>query len=583
MRPSRETDGLLLSSAWGAVWGGTLGSWLVAPALFASHRLHAQSVLDATVLVLVTTILLAILGAVLGIFGGFIPVAIETHAEGFRNRAWAYGLFLGPITVLAYVGDAILTHSISFRSAWSGATAYLDDLMVVLPAVAVGSIVLIALYRLAIVRRRQRVSWLIATLCAVALAGMIASGGILRSQPSAAFVKLRSSGSVSKAPLLFIGVDGATWRLLQPAIRNGEAPTLARLVEAGVNGTIEAQWPPYWSSAAWASIVTGLPREITGVYEDLAAQAPGLSPFQVPLTPTLSLMPFFSVRTVLRETHLIRFTPPPRAVLNGTPIWQLLHDRGVSAAVVRFRFTYPPDGQADIVISDWTGHDEWDGLGVRHSTGPETVSPRGQAETLLAPFRSSAPFDPGLLNRLLPGATPPTPETDYYDPVNALFTASDIDARTFAASRAIVREHPRQPFLAVYIGGLDGVEHAFWPYRFPQDFSTDIPSAKEVQRLGPVIDRYVHYVDSQLADLLSQYAAPPNVVIVSDHGHGATTLEGRWRGWHTKDGIFVASGPDVRRRSQPVRVSYYDVVPTLASLAGFSVSGVSGRASIEQE
>ena len=136
MRPSRETDGLLLSSAWGAIWGGTLGSWLVAPALFASHRLHAQSVLDATVLVLVTTILLAILGAVLGIFGGFIPLAIETHAEGFRNRAWAYGLFLGPITVLAYVGDAILTHSISFRSAWSGATAYLDDLMVVLPAVA---------------------------------------------------------------------------------------------------------------------------------------------------------------------------------------------------------------------------------------------------------------------------------------------------------------------------------------------------------------------------------------------------------------------------------------------------------------
>lgn len=583
MRPSRDTDGVLLSCGWGALWASALGSWLIAPAVFASHQLHARNGRDVTMLVLATTLTATVLGALLGVLGGFVPLLAELRTGGFRNRAWAYGLFMGPMIVIAYVAEAILTHRMAFGSAWVGIISYRHDLTIVMAAVTLGSLVLVGVYRTAIVRSQPPVSWLLAMLGAGTVAGMIASSLALHPPAAGAVVTLRPSGAVDNTPLLFVGLDGATWRVLEPAMRNGSAPNLARLVAGGTRGTIEAQWFPYWSSAAWASILTGLPRDVTGVYEDIAAQARGLPPFQIPLTPSLSLTPFFGVRRVLLETNVIRFTPPPRPLLNGTPVWQLLHDNGVDAAVVRFRFTYPPDDQAHIVISDWTGHDEWDGLGVRHSTGPDTVAPRDQADRLLAPFRAGSPFDPDLLTQLLPGVAPPTAQTDYYDPVNALFTASDIDGRTFAASRAIVRENPVQPFLAVYIGGLDGVEHAFWPYRFPEDFSTDIPSPEDVRRLGPVIDRYVHYVDSQLGELLSRYAVTPNVVIVSDHGHGATTLDGRWRGWHTKDGIFVASGPGVAPRSSEVSVSYYDVVPTLASLKGFSVSGVSGHSVVERE
>jgi predicted AlkP superfamily phosphohydrolase/phosphomutase len=407
---------------------------------------------------------------------------------------------------------------------------------------------------------------------------MVALVPLLAQTPASVAVALERAPGTGNAPLLFIGLDGATWRVLQPAIDRGDAPTLKRLVDTGTRGTIEALWAPYWSSAAWASILTGQPQEVTGVYEDLAGKGEGIPIFQVPLDPKLTNASFFVLRSVLRQAGIVWFTPPPRELLPAKPVWQLLHEQGVDSAVVRFRFTYPPDDQAALVVSDWAGHDEWEGMGVRRDMGDDTVTPRSRARELLAPFRQEGPLDPNLFHTLLPGPLPPMPADTSFDPVEALRTAADIDDRTFAASESILRSNPTQPFFAVYIGGLDAVEHAFWQYRFPGDFDTNLPSAADVKRLGPVIDRYVRYVDERVNRLLQGYAAPPNVVIVSDHGHGATTFQSNWRGWHTRDGVFLAAGPDIPHRPDPIHVSYYDVLPTLVGLKGFYAStGVSGH------
>jgi hypothetical protein len=290
---------------------------------------------------------------------------------------------------------------------------------------------------------------------------------------------------------------------------------------------------------------------------------------QVPIERDLRLNPFYTVRALLVARGLIRFTPPPRALLRGKPIWQLLHEASVDTAVVRFRFTYPPEGQASIAVSDWVGHDQWESLGVKREPSADTVTPPALANELLAPFRSDEPSDPTLFTRLLPGPAPAKPADSLLDPIQELRIASDIDNRTWEVSEAILRKKPAQPFLAVYIGGLDSIEHAFWPYRFPEDFPVGRPAQTDVERLGPVLDRYVTYFDQRLNQLLALYSTMPNVVIVSDHGNGPTTLATSWRGWHTKDGIFLAAGPSVPHRSQRIDVSYYDVVPTIAALKGF--------------
>lgn len=566
------SDPVLLTIGWGVLWSIALGLWIVAPVAVATHHIRPVGLAQGSLVVAALAAAFAVIGGVLGFIGGFFVAVAERLAVGtFRSRPWAYGLVMPLVVTTGYVLQATLTHWSSFQTL-RGLEPYRPDALRLLAACALGALVAVVVYRL-VVRSPRPLSpsllgWSLVVAAAGGGAATAARSPALPEVP-AADALVRTAASAGTAPLLFIGLDGATWRVLEPAMGSGAAPTLRRLVERGMHGTVEALWPPHWSGAAWAAIVTGLPREVTGVYEDLAAEAPGLPLFQVPLQSTPVLNPLYTVRAAYRAGGLVRFTPPPRPLLRGTPIWQLLHRSGVDTAVVRWRFTFPPGGQAGIVVSDFVGNDQWEDLGVRRPDGRTAVTPAALAERLLTPFDSEAPSDPALFSRLLPGARPGKPADALGDPIVELELASDIDDRTFEVSESILRLNPRLGFLAVYIGGLDSVEHAFWQYRFPEDFPADPPARADVERLGPVVDRYVQYFDDRLARLLALYEVEPNIVIVSDHGQGPTTTSSKWRGWHAKEGVFVAAGPSVPYRAERIGVSYYDIMPTLAGLKGF--------------
>ena len=568
---SRQPDAVLLSVGWGALWGIALGLWLLAPAILETHHLRPETAGQSAVLLGVLTLIFGALGAILGFAGGFTLLVVETLAGPFRARASAYALFIAIPLAIAYVAESLWIHWMTYRSFRFAPAAY-QGLAVFGISCAIALVALVALYR-AIVNRGARIRP--ATL-GLALSALAAAGAVALVARTPAALAPANNGPLERlpeatddVPLLLIGLDGGSWRLLAPAIESGLAPTLQRLVDRGVTGTVDALWPPYWSGAAWGAILTGLPRETTGVYEDLAATAPGLPLFQAGLQSRLQLNPIHAVRSILLAYDVISFTPPPRPLLKAKPIWQLLHEAGVQTAVVRFRFTYPPRGQADIVVSDWVGRDQWEGLRVERRPEVTPVAPEERAEQLMAPFDAEGVSDPNLFTRLLPGPRPDKPPDVVLDPIRELETASDIDERTFDVSESIVGAHPNLSFLAIYIGGLDSVQHAFWQYRFPGDFPGAEPAHSDIERLGRVPDEYVRYFDERLNRLLARYAREPNVIIVSDHGFGPTTVASGWRGWHAQEGIFIAAGPSVRHVRNSVEVSYYDMVPTIARLKGF--------------
>jgi predicted AlkP superfamily phosphohydrolase/phosphomutase len=57
--------------------------------------------------------------------------------------------------------------------------------------------------------------------------------------------------------ILLIGLDGADWRVLQPAIAAGRMPVLARLLQEGSHGRLRSTIRPE-SSVAWSSFATGV-------------------------------------------------------------------------------------------------------------------------------------------------------------------------------------------------------------------------------------------------------------------------------------------------------------------------------------
>src|SRR3954452_24010552 len=65
-----------------------------------------------------------------------------------------------------------------------------------------------------------------------------------------------------------LGLDGATWDVLEPLIDAGVLPNLARLRERGVSGPLRSVFPPL-SPVAWTGVMTGKNSGKHGVFEFL--------------------------------------------------------------------------------------------------------------------------------------------------------------------------------------------------------------------------------------------------------------------------------------------------------------------------
>ena len=63
-----------------------------------------------------------------------------------------------------------------------------------------------------------------------------------------------------------LGLDGATWDVLEPLIQDGLLPNLARLREQGAWGTLRSVFPPL-SPVAWTSVMTGKNSGKHGIFE----------------------------------------------------------------------------------------------------------------------------------------------------------------------------------------------------------------------------------------------------------------------------------------------------------------------------
>ena len=144
------------------------------------------------------------------------------------------------------------------------------------------------------------------------------------------------AGSAS-ARVLVVGIDGASWNVLDPMIEAGELPNLASLIERGGSAYLDTV-EPVTSPVVWTSIATGRSPEIHGVsdffstratiavptiYERLAAEGKRVGLYEVLMSwPPPALPGGFVVPAWLRRDDT---TWPPDA-LEGLPIFRTVYD-----------------------------------------------------------------------------------------------------------------------------------------------------------------------------------------------------------------------------------------------------------------
>src|SRR5207247_9124490 len=119
---------------------------------------------------------------------------------------------------------------------------------------------------------------------------------------------------MKKVPkVVVIGLDAATWTVIRPCMAEGKMPNLAKLMKAGVSGTLESILPPI-TPPPWTSFMTGKNPGKHGVF------------------------------------HFIE-TAPDRYAMNyakggsrRSPTgWRILNSAGLPVRTMTFPFTYPSE------------------------------------------------------------------------------------------------------------------------------------------------------------------------------------------------------------------------------------------------
>lgn len=120
--------------------------------------------------------------------------------------------------------------------------------------------------------------------------------------------------------VVVIGLDGATWSLINPMLEKGFLPNLEYVVRNGVSAQLNSTIPPL-TATAWASFATGKVPAKTGVF-DFVLPGPSIDKF----------------RTVTSRE------------IKGKVLHEILEEQGYTSVLVNLPFSLPPKTRRCIIL-----------------------------------------------------------------------------------------------------------------------------------------------------------------------------------------------------------------------------------------
>jgi len=264
----------------------------------------------------------------------------------------------------------------------------------------------------------------------------------------------------SKGSVFVIGLDGATFDLLDPLIDAGVMPNLQHLIQAGSSGVLRSTVPPV-TAPAWASFQTGTNPGKHGIVDFLRYQ-PG------------------SYEPVLVDARAIQ----------GRTLWSILSEHQRRICVMNVPLTYPPQPVHGYLISGF----------LTPSTDVPFTYPRELREQLLArvPGYVIAPAVDIVTSGTLPFVK----------------TLQHIVERRWQAARWLIEQGPWDLFM-VHFQATDVLQHALWDCLDPTQPGFSGYSAAERES----VRQFYRILDSIIGDLV-QRAGGASVIVMSDHGFG---------------------------------------------------------------
>lgn len=308
-------------------------------------------------------------------------------------------------------------------------------------------------------------------------------------------------------PTLLLGLDGATFTVLDPFMERGVMPFLRDLTARGARAPLRTIVPPL-TPPAWTSLMTGKRPGRHGVFDFFQKEA--------------------------ADSEYYGFTTSQD--VRSATIWSLASDHGRRVISLNYPMMFPPPAVNGAVVPG--GWMPWRQL--RLGCHPPGLFDR------LKRLPSFDPRELALDMELEAKAIEGCPDDEYADWIR-LHTRRE--ERWFEILRHLMTADEPAELVAIMFDGVDKLQHLCWRFIDPA-CRPQRPSPWE-QEMIDLCEGYFRRLDAMLAAIVELAGEGATVVLASDHGFGPTRDLFHLNSWLEHNGYLAWSDTAGAAGEQP--------------------------------
>lgn len=270
-----------------------------------------------------------------------------------------------------------------------------------------------------------------------------------------------------RGKVALIGLDGATYRVLDPLIRAGVMPATARLTERAAHAILHSTIPTY-TPPGWVSMATGVNPGRHGVFGFLLS------------TP--------------QESAQIAHS----GSIDSSPLWRHLDQMGLRSGIFNVPMSYPPRPLNGFMVSGGLA------AGWTNTEMPNFASDTAMGQTILKLSDGHYPLD-----------TVVSYENDWRD--TAALSRLEQVQRLRRKVLGHLLEHSDVDLLFGVFEGPDRLQHLYYQYIVE---GTGWEGRAEAAHVRDRAFDYFAELDKAIEDLVDWAGTDGHVILVSDHGFG---------------------------------------------------------------